>query len=447
MTISSLISNGSTGNIPDGPPLVIDSSYFDLNRNERGYMNSAKITDISRGEIETLLPDDTDEIGTFAANALTPDVHSASQVTEDQLRDIAVEYLNTVLLAGTDDDIDRFVRNCVTTDLSEETLTVLLIELQALLLDAAEHHGQLSPRQIQHVTGRDLTAISAAFARLTWSSEDSGEVATDAIEEIHSQVDTITERSAEIESLTEQQASNMDHLSREVGDVSAAVEEIATSTGEVNDQSDEAAELAKEGCTRAGDLSERIDAVHTRATRVNEAVEVLTGYIEEIDEFVETIDKIADQTNMLALNASIEAARVDGGEGFAVVADEVKSLAENSQEEAARIRSLVETIGDAAERVSSDIEEVYEETEAGREEIGQAVETFDAIEKINMQLSASMDDVASATDQQAESTEELAMMSDEANRKASMILEEINQISESNQQLLESVETSLATKS
>ncbi|WP_338901425.1 methyl-accepting chemotaxis protein [Salinibaculum marinum] len=237
----------------------------------------------------------------------------------------------------------------------------------------------------------------------------------------------------------------MDELSREVGDVSAAVEEIAASTDEVNAESDDAAALAEEGCQRARELSERIDAIHTRATRVNEAVEVLADHVADIEEFVETIDDIADQTNMLALNASIEAARVDGGEGFAVVADEVKSLAEDSQDEAARIRKLVTTIDEATTRVTDDIEDVYDEAEAGRVETDRAVETFESIEDITARLSASMDQVATATDQQAESTEELAMMADEANRKAGMILDEVTEINDSNRSLLETLENSLGT--
>ena len=87
---------------------------------------------------------------------------------------------------------------------------------------------------------------------------------------------------------------------------------------------------------------------------------------------------------------------------------------------------------------------MHEETEAGREEADTAIETFEAIEDITTSLSTSMDDVATATDQQAQSTEELAMMADEANRKASMILEEITEISDSNRALLETLESSLA---
>ncbi|MEA5388085.1 methyl-accepting chemotaxis protein [Haloarculaceae archaeon H-GB11] len=324
--------------------------------------------------------------------------------------------------------------------LDEGTLATLLTELQGLVLDAADREGPVASERVQTVTGRDIGRITAAFVG---TRDGAGELSSQTADVIHSQTEQVADRSAEIAFLADQQSSNMDELSEEVGDVSAAVEEIAASTDEVNAESDDAAALAEQGCERARELSERIDAIHARATRVNEAVDVLADHIADIDEFVETIDDIADQTNMLALNASIEAARVDGGEGFAVVADEVKSLAESSQSEAARIRELVTTIDEATTRVADDIDDVYEEAEAGRSETDRAVETFESIEDITSRLSASMDQVATATDQQAESTEELAMMSDEANNKAGMILEEVTEINDSNRSLLETLESSL----
>jgi methyl-accepting chemotaxis protein len=395
-----------------------------------------------RTDFGRLLPDDEGQTSSLIDPVITTDILEDSQVSETELQNLAIEYITSVLLDGSNETVSDFARMCRDCGLTEGTLATFLTGLQGLVLDAANREEPILSEQVQTATGQDIARITAAFVG---TEERLGEIPSQTADAIYSQAEQVTDRSAEIASLADQQSGNMEELSREVGDVSAAVEEIAASTDEVNTQSEDAATLAEEGCERASELSNRIDAIHARATRVNEAVEVLADHLADIDEFVETIDDIADQTNMLALNASIEAARVDGGEGFAVVADEVKSLAEDSQDEAARIRELVATIDEATTRVTDDIENVYEEAEAGRKETDRAVETFESIEDITARVSTSMDQVATATDQQAESIEELTMMADEANRKAGMILDEVTEINDSNRSLLETLENSMST--
>ena len=403
-------------------------------------MSSTTRSDPDRSGLSTLVPDDPEQRQAFVTEVLSVELRDESRVSEALLDSVVTQYLTSVLADETDRTRREFAQHCVERDVRPGTLSKLLVAIQTRLLERAERLQSVDSVELRRLTSHDIAAISAACAEASEAGSDRGGAAV--IDEVHSQVADVTDRSAEIASLTEQQAENMDDLSQEVGDISAAVEEIAASVDEIDTQSDDAAALAEEGCARASELSERIDEIHTRATGVRQAVGTLADHTEDIGEFVETIDEIADQTNLLALNASIEAARVDEGEGFAVVADEVKSLAEESQDEAARIRSLVETIDGAVDGVVDDIESVHEQTESGREEAARAVETFEAIDEVNGQLSESMADVATATDQQARSTEELAMMADEANRKTEMVLDEVEGIDDSNRELLDLLESS-----
>lgn len=412
-------------------------------------MDAAIRTEPIRDDIVARLPGPDALTEAFVSERNALEHGSNSGLSDDQRTSIVSQYLSAVLPVGSEHAIDEYAQQCATMDVQKESLSTLLVELQSFLLEVPDGRDG-SPtllRQIQRVTSMDIAMIAVVFGRVRALSESgpTRSAAREGLATSEAGLDTkvrqITERSAEIEFLTEQQSSNMEQLSREVGDLSAAVEEIAASTGEIDTQSDDAVELATDGCRKAQALDDRIEEIHTRAARVNETVEVLAERIDQVDAFVQTIDGIADKTNLLALNASIEAARVDGGEGFAVVADEVKSLAESSRTEAASIRELVETIEEAAERVIDDIANVYEQTEAGREEANRAVETFGAIERINDQLSTGMADIATATDQQAQSTEELAMMADEANLKASMILEEVSGIGSDTQDVLEMIES------
>ena len=404
-------------------------------------MSSATRSKPDRSWLSALVPDDPEQLQVFVTDVLSADLRDASRLSDAILDAVVTQYLTSVLADDTERTRREFAEYCAERDVRIEILPALLVEIQTHLLETANQRPSVDSEALRRLTSRDIGTISAAYSTARTSTSDSGDA--EVIDEVHSQVADVTDRSAEIASLTEQQASNMDDLSGEVGDISAAVEEIAASVDEIDTQSDDAAALAEEGCTRASELSERIEEIHTRATGVREAVRTLADHTEDIGEFVDAIDDIADQTNLLALNASIEAARVDEGEGFAVVADEVKSLAEESQDEAARIRSLVETIDDAVDRVVDDIESVHDQTEAGLDEATRAVETFEAIDGINGRLSESMADVATATDQQARSTEELAMMADEANRKTEMILDEVEGIDDSNRELLGLLESSV----
>ncbi|MEF8854959.1 MAG: hypothetical protein V5A24_05650 [Haloarculaceae archaeon] len=103
----------------------------------------------------------------------------------------------------------------------------------------------------------------------------------------------------------------------------------------------------------------------------------------------------------------------------------------------------METVDEATTRVTEDIDGVYDQTVAGRREVDSGVEPFETIDHSNDSRSTSAEDVATATDQQAERTEGLALVAEEARRKANRILEETNEIDQTNRALLEKLESTL----
>ncbi|WP_241997316.1 methyl-accepting chemotaxis protein, partial [Halorubrum sp. SD626R] len=115
------------------------------------------------------------------------------------------------------------------------------------------------------------------------------------------------------------------------------------------DLADGAAERGQAGREEAAEAIEELETLEARIGETATAVENLVDRVGEIDEIAAVIDGIAEETNLLALNASIEAARADGsGDGFAVVADEVKALAEETRAEAAEISGRIDEVQEAS---------------------------------------------------------------------------------------------------
>jgi len=148
----------------------------------------------------------------------------------------------------------------------------------------------------------------------------------------------------------------------------------------------------------AGEIESIAVAVADSTTRIH----ALVGRSQEMGSITQVIKEIADQTNLLALNAAIEAARAgEQGRGFAVVADEVRKLAERTTQATARISQMVSTIqGDTSEAVQA-MQSAEPKVRQGRELALQATGVLDEIERHAEDSLARARDVANATREQA----------------------------------------------
>ncbi|WP_217350887.1 methyl-accepting chemotaxis protein [Salinadaptatus halalkaliphilus] len=201
-------------------------------------------------------------------------------------------------------------------------------------------------------------------------------------------------------------ASDLDSSTDELGDLSATIEEIAANADQVSNEAATAAAAAADGNESATAAIEAIEAIEQRIDELADLITVLDDRMDDVADSTALIEDIADQTNVLALNASIEAAHSkDGGEGFAVVADEVKALATETQDHSTAIqRTIGETVEDV-ERVQREMDRTKARLETGKTTVSDAGETFSTLSETVETVDTSVDEVAVATDDGARSTE------------------------------------------
>jgi twitching motility protein PilJ len=237
-----------------------------------------------------------------------------------------------------------------------------------------------------------------------------------AVEQLRSLVQTITDTSVQVAaSAQETQATAMhlaeaaEHQAQEINSASSRISEIAASINQVSRNSAESADVAQRSvqiATKgAGVVRQTIagmDSIRDQIQETSKRIKRLGESSQEIGSIVELINDISEQTNILALNAAIQAASAgEAGRGFAVVADEVQRLAERASNATKRIETLVQTIQSDTNEAVSSMEQTTSEVVAGARLAEDAGTALGEIEKVSSDLSNLIQGISSAAQQQS----------------------------------------------
>jgi twitching motility protein PilJ len=259
----------------------------------------------------------------------------------------------------------------------------------------------------------DLTVKATVTEDITGAIADSVNF---AVEALRSLVTTINETAVQVAAAAQEtQATAMhlaeaaEHQAQQITSASAAINEIAVSIDEVSKNSAESADvahrsvqIASKGAAIVRQTIQGMDNIRDQIQETSKRIKRLGESSQEIGSIVELINDIAEQTNILALNAAIQAASAgEAGRGFAVVADEVQRLAERASGATKRIETLVQTIQSDTNEAVSSMEQTTSEVVSGARLAEDAGLALGEIEKVSNDLADLIQNISEAARQQS----------------------------------------------
>ncbi|MGQ9855430.1 MAG: methyl-accepting chemotaxis protein [Fervidobacterium sp.] len=247
------------------------------------------------------------------------------------------------------------------------------------------------------------------------------------------------ETSATIEELTAQVDSvntNVNNASAAIEEMTSGIQEVAASAQNVANASQKLSEeaqrvstLSTEGQKAIVSITNVIEQTKQKANTTFETVEKLSESAKNIGEIVDTINSIAEQTNLLALNAAIEAARAgEAGRGFAVVADEIRKLAEESKQATQNIANILRGIVDESMKASDATKETVEIVNQAATQSTLIKTQFEQILQSIVRMSQMTENLAASAQQQSAAAEEMSSAMDSASKSMVSVVEQMNEV-------------------
>jgi methyl-accepting chemotaxis protein len=373
----------------------------------------------------------------------------------------STEAINTILDVGA--SIGVMVGDMVAEELSavkREMITSLVVLALVLLLGAFSmwviKSKVISPMHYMNATMSKIEQTGDLTTKLEVASHDEiGQMAGafnamidkfhDIIKSIHASTEHLASSSEELSASsvqiaegTRQQSSRASQVSTAAQEMSATLTEVVKSVSGASDAARDASEVALKGGDTVSSTVDSMNGISETAKESSVIITALGAKSEEIGNIINVIDDIADQTNLLALNAAIEAARAgEQGRGFAVVADEVRKLAEKTMTATKEIGGMIQAMQEETRKAIASVENEVAAVESGvklasdaGESLSEIVGKVDMVTKMIEQISTASEQQSAATDQISSDIDSVATVVNETSASAEQISKASQEIAE-----------------
>lgn len=280
-------------------------------------------------------------------------------------------------------------------DLTETINTQSKDEIGLLAVSFSEMQSSL--RNLLKKLEDNSTQLAASAEQLTASSEQTSQ----ATEQVSTAI-------VEVAGSAETQTSNIDKNVLALNEIEKGSTIIADNSLAITDLTKSTIAKAEEGGESVSKTVEQMNSIYDSVTTSNKMITSLSERSNEIGSIVEVITGISDQTNLLALNAAIEAARAgEAGKGFAVVADEVRKLAEQSHESAKQITLLINAIQEDTKNTVNIMSTVTKDVKGGLTISEEAIQKFGEILISMKEISPQMESISATAQQMSAGIQEV----------------------------------------